>query len=661
MTTDFNKLTVVELRAELKKHGLTQAGKKADLVERLNSAVANGSSEDVNKEPADDEQSAEPQDSPRAATSTLEPAEEVLQEPAVVEDEPVADAPKSVDVTFLTEGGEALSQVPEPSIGTDLSQPTTGSIATTTINIAEELGSSEIVPAVAEVLKDAQSRKRRSRTPSIDESVRKRMRPDDPEPTQVDAEMADAAGALEPNGAALDKDDTTETNQEVEELKEETFEPRAERFEPLGQLDGPDSSRYRDAAQYDINNRDDGVMGERDAAPSDFKKPLHDADECYPDRRMVEDGPADTNYGAHDRPVVPSIHPATSAIYIKNFMRPLRPDDVKDYLVELATPPSKEPNPEVVVSFFLDSIKTHAFVNFNSISAASRVRSALHDQVWPDERNRKALWVDFIPPEKVLDWIEREEADGGGRGKLNRWEVMYEADVDGYMTARLEEGGAEPTRPAPKAAAPPTGPASSFIPTGPANTGIEGAPLGPRGRGGRMAPGAPLQGGVNPPEGVKVTRALPELQYRPASEDVVRRRIENMRSFYTKDQYRDMGAVEDINRYTFENVDSFVDRGKEVFVGIRPPHRERERQMRGGGGRGPSGPSAPRRGGPPPPSFRPRGGDRYMGGGGRNNGRGGDSFGPRSRLDGAPLPTYDGPGRSDRRGGGRNGFGGYGR
>ncbi len=163
-----------------------------------------------------------------------------------------------------------------------------------------------------------------------------------------------------------------------------------------------------------------------------------------------------------------------------------------------------------------------------------------------------------------------------------------------------------------------------------------------------MPPGQPLQGGVTPQEGFKATRALPSLLYRPASEEVVRRRIDNMRSFYTKDRYRDLGPVEDINRYTFENGDSFVDRGKEVFVGIRPPHRER--QMRGGGGR----PSGPRRGGPPPPpSFRPRG-DRYMGG--RDNGRG-DGFAPRSRLDGAPLPTYEG--RSDRRG--RNGFGGYGR
>ena len=46
-----------------------------------------------------------------------------------------------------------------------------------------------------------------------------------------------------------------------------------------------------------------------------------------------------------------------------------------------------------------------------------------------------------------------------------------------------------------------------------------------------------------------------------------------MRSYYTKDRHRDLGREDEINRYTFQNEDSFVDRGKEFFIGIRPRRR----------------------------------------------------------------------------------------
>lgn len=624
MTADLSKLTVVELRAELKKHGLPQSGKKADLVERLSSTLENGSAQDPNKEPANNEQAAEERDPSPATATTPEPADEVPAEPVTVQAAPTTDAVEAVDVTVAIGNGEDATTHDGSSAdvvdGPPLPEPT----ATATISVAEESVPSESAPAVSEVINDVQTRKRRSRTPSVDASVRKRLRPDDPEPRHIDVDMADDSQAPGENAAPPAEGGAAEPKQESSE--------QAGPAEPVAVVASPQS---KDPAGDDV------VMEEKyEGRPDHHKSPPAGA-QGYPSGKIQEDESAGTDYGTDDRPVVPAIHPATSALYIKNFMRPLRTVDVKDHVIALATPPSQAPNPDVVIDFYLDPIRTHALVSFNSISAASRVRSALHDQVWPDERNRKALWVDFIPADKVLDWIEIEEAEGGGRAKMNRWEVVYGADADGNMTARLEEGGPDIARPNPRAAAPPTGPASTYVPTGPsqpAASGIQGAPTGPRGRGGRMPPGYPLQGSVTPQEGSKTTRALPSLVYRPQPEDIVQRRVDNMRSYYTKDRYRDMGPAEDINRYTFENVDSFVDRGKEVFVGIRPPHRER--QMRAGGGGGPGG---PRRGGPPPASFRPRG-DRYLGG--RRDG--GDSFAPRSRFDGAPLPTYDG--RSDRQG-----------
>jgi SAP domain-containing ribonucleoprotein len=654
MTTDWNKLTVVELRAELKKHGLAQAGKKADLIDRLSAAVANEIPNEANKEANDDDQPTEPQNEPQneaiATPAPSDPMAEDSKQGVATETEPIADAPESVTLTppKVNEPDPQISELVTEGLG---AQPPAEPVTVTTINSAEDTGSGDSLPPAFEVIKDAQSRKRRSRTPSIDGSIRKRLRQDDPEPRQVDSEMADAADAQ--NGFPKVNGEAAEPAQESTTAKEELVEPQGgrigdkeESIEPMATEHVPD--RNRNTNEYDTSTTNDVVMGGAgdDQTWPGHDKPLPDTNQSHPADRFVQEEAPEPDFGGYERPVVPAMHPATSALYIKNFMRPLRPGDVNNHLVELATPPSKVPDPDVIVDFFLDPIRTHAFVSFISVSAASRVRSALHGQVWPDERNRKPLWVDFIPPEKVNEWIAREEADGGGRGKMNRWEVVYEEDLDGNMTARLEEAGADAPRQNPRAPAPPTGPASTSIPTGPSqmNTGIQGAPLGPRGRGGRVAPPFALQAAGNPHEAFKSTRALPSLLYKPASDEVVRRRLDNMRSFYTKDKYRDLGKEDEINRYTFENVDAFVDRGREVFVGIRPPHRERGR----GGGR----PTGPRRGPPPPPppSFRPRGGDRYMGG--RR-----EDAAPRSRFNGAPLPTYEG--RSDRRG--RNGYGGYGR
>ncbi|KAJ2965286.1 hypothetical protein NUW58_g10913 [Xylaria curta] len=137
-----------------------------------------------------------------------------------------------------------------------------------------------------------------------------------------------------------------------------------------------------------------------------------------------------------ERDIEPSIHPATCALYIKNFMRPLRPQAVQDHLLELATPANAPFDSSIISNFYLDNIRTHAFAVFTSVSAASRVRTALHKRVWPDETNRKALWIDFIPPECFEDWIDTEQ-QARDRGNMPRYEVVYDHDNDGSTGARL--------------------------------------------------------------------------------------------------------------------------------------------------------------------------------------------------------------------------------
>ena len=143
------------------------------------------------------------------------------------------------------------------------------------------------------------------------------------------------------------------------------------------------------------------------------------------------------------------------------------------------------------------------------------------------------------------------------------------------------------------------------------------------------------------------------IYWKPLSDDLAQRRVQNMRRYYninariTEDDKRS-----DINRYFFESGDAFVDRGKEIFAGIRPPHREREhrRMMReqrqqGGASRLLDPSRRDRNRLPAPQSFRPSGGDRYMGSANRRDSwRDVDSY---SRYDDR---RYNG--RPERSGGG---------
>ena len=476
-----------------------------------------------------------------------------------------------------------------------------------------------------ELSKDARGRKRRSRSPppSDDESSHKRTRASDQD-GEEDIEVLNGATLAQEEVIPLSDDISGKDASFATLLPEIPTEPHQEN-KNVAMKNNVD----QEPAEEPVNAEDESsphIPDQGTMPMEDDVRPTYQSD-----LDMEED------YGD----VEPSLHAATTALYIKNFMRPLKEPAVLDYIVEAASPPGKTPDEHVVEKFYLDGIRTHAFVNFTSVAAASRVRVKLHGKVWPNESNRKALWVDFIPPERIEEWIHKEKADeasakekrvaGHGQIKIFRWEVRYDEDNDGRVVADLVDAADaqyahQPTASHASSSVPiPTGPARQF-------SGIEGAPLGPRGRGNFRDIRSVGDG--------KYTEVGPPLVYKPVSDELAQRRLSNMRSFYTTDRYRYMGRPNEINRYTFENADSFVDRGIEVFIGIRPPRREIERRRGGNSG------GDWRRRGPPP--FGPRGGDRYIGG--RDDGPRRDA--PRSRLDGAPLPTYGaGSGfRSDRRG-----------
>lgn len=636
MAVDFSRLTVLELRQELKRRNLPQTGKKADLIDRL-AAFEN---EQASQEPGDarnaqaEQVASEQQQDTAQSSPAPEPLASAVQA-SISDDLPPAPGNKldltdtSQDETEPTESARDLPSSQKPVIE---SRPNEAEVSNTE-------------PATTtEIVKDAVSRKRRSRSPPPPEheSPRKRARPSD-----------DSGG-------------DSSLPLEIAITSSESLAGKDLPHEPIGQQSpGTQSEPAADsnglAGESSRTNQEEhrtsGQEFERHQTP-DILQPITESREIATMDEPMPD---------YDRDVPPAQHPATSALYIKNFMRPLREPMLRDYLIELAAAPGAGLDPDCLVDFYLDPIRTHAFVRFTTVSAASRVRTALHGTVWPNERNRKELWVDFMPPEKVVEWAGREQSEGG-RGTSSRWEVHYEHDDDGNITANLVNAETEPvhrnTRPP---AGPPAGPPP--IPTGPSRNyapSVEGAPSGPRGRGGNHYRQQPPPPGDGVAGDRRITRAGPPLQYRPVTEELAQRRLANMRSYYTKDRHRYLGREDEINRYTFENGDAFVDRGKEVFIGIRPPHRERERRRLGlGPNRGPNrGPRAP----------SPRGprGEGYRGGGRGNHYDDRDDLRdrshrdrawdrprddvPRSRFDGQPLPTYNGP-RGPRRGGGGGGGG----
>ncbi|ROT39442.1 hypothetical protein SODALDRAFT_159638 [Sodiomyces alkalinus F11] len=577
--TDWSKLKVVDLRAELKRRGLQYSGLKQELVQRLSDDDSQSQTADPGNEAEDP-----PQDVDGLHTNDPQP----VDSPPVPE---IAPANATSEATAQDSLGDRPSPraVLESTLpaGTDSQDMTSGGAKPVP---ALELGS--VQPS--EVLQDAQKRKRRSTSPPPDP---KRAKHDDSSPMH--------ATTSEP--CALIDDAEAVSNEEV-------------------RLQKPPESDVAEDDMSPLLNRGDSREGSRDIASDgrpDRAATNRDAFELAPDSsdsRLVVH-----NAGGYDRVVESAIHPITRALYIKNFMRPLRPETVELHIKELAAPLNHGVDEHLIERFYLDQIRSHAYVVFFDISNAVRARAGLHGVVWPDESNRKPLWADFVPPQKVGDWIG-EETNGGQRGLRGaaapRWEVRYDKDENGNIVAVLDSGAAPPssaTEPRAMRSDPPPAVVSGF-PSSTANT----IPLGPRGGRGAPSQGPPVgprsqrESRVHEPRRpgpggpIKTTRTGPRISYQMVSEDLASRRVSCMRSHYTRDVDRDLGAEDEINRYTFESDDVFVDRGKEVFIGIRPPHREAKRQRQLGGG------TPPLRGPPPhrgPPRRGPRGrptSDRYL-------------------------------------------------
>lgn len=322
-----------------------------------------------------------------------------------------------------------------------------------------------------------------------------------------------------------------------------------------------------------------------------------------------------------DTPPTGAVHPATRALYIRDLIRPLQPAQVQDHLTSLAISPSN-PTPAAIEAFHLDALRSHAFALFATLSDAARVRAKLHNTVWPEEPTRKPLFVDFVPEEKVQEWIDTELSSGTSRRDAKRWEVVYDvSDEDGGVKARLMEVTSNTAmtgmgrQPSFSQQAAPLGPASS---TG-MGVGMPNAPLGPRSS--TFQPRRPSETALPPPptrsptssraklptpapvvnnptfslldSRFRSTTAKPKLYYLPKDKQLANDRLDELERQTSRDwtggTRADWNAQ--LKRYTFEDGDRLVDGGPDrgnfgVPTRGRGGYRGSGGGYRGGGGGG---------------------------------------------------------------------------
>lgn len=577
--TDYSSWKVADLKSELKNRGIPQTGLrlKQQIIDKLleeddkaqpeGNGVASESEPQPQAEEAREseaEQAPVPETAPAAQESQPEPTHEEPQEKPATQEEPAEPTPTraeekpgdeaatkpQVDVEKPVEEEKSIEDVemkqamapeekveaqPAEEVPEEAAEPTKDaetSMPPLPQTSEANTGFSTPLP-IEEALEDKRKRKRRSQSPV-------------PTPEAIANKKARAQGAS--------PDVLMEEDHEVPTQEKDTVESTEEQSAPAAKQ--APSVPHKDA-------RFRGLF-----APT---RPAAD---------RISPPPPAGDVTMEDAEVEPALHPATAALYIDGLMRPMQPQALRNHLVSLATAPGSEPNPSVVQDFFLDSIKTHCFAGFTDLAAASRVRAALHNTIWPNERNRKILRADFIPEDQIKEWIQTEESSRNRSGPPVRWEVRYESTEDGMRAILAESEGVN------SRAAPPRTREAGFNRT---------PPLGPRGsatqaQADRRQSNAPLAPPSRPGQGFKPldeifesTTTKPKLYYKRVARKVADKRLDQFDELLTKGSFPRRGGDE-MRRITFEDDDYFVDVGPEY--GPRAMQRRQGRGGRPGGGGG---------------------------------------------------------------------------
>lgn len=576
---DYSSLKVADLKAELKQRGIPQTGLrlKQHFIDKLLEEDAKGQTGDA----APEAEAAEPE------AAEPEVAEPGIQKPEA-QLEPTGAAPQAQEPPTEESQPEEPKQ-PEAPVTEEIEPSQETPMAETTHEETKE----PTPPAPEQATDNGEPAESENPTPAAPtassvEVSKEAAEPDSVEQAPgVDDQIDRADFAISAEKARLSASLISEANTELSTplpIEEDLEDKRKRKRRSQSPVPVPEVIANKKARAKDESSRsaslDDKLSVPREESASAQESPeVQKKETSVPgkDARFRSlFAPTEPDHSPakdvimEDADVEPARHPATASLYIDGLMRPLQPPALRKHLISVASPSGASPNPDVVQQFFLDSIKTHCFVQFSDIAAASRVRSALHGRVWPDERNRKTLWVDFIPDQKVQEWIRTEEASRDRAGPPVRWEVAYET-TDDVTTATLTEAGANRS-----ASSRPREPGFTRTP-----------PLGPRGSQSQIErasnappPARPGQGFKPLDELFKSTTAKPKLYYLPVPRPIADKRLDQFDELLRKGEFPRRGGDE-MRRITFEDNDYFVDVGPEYGAAAM-----QRRQERGGRGRG---------------------------------------------------------------------------
>ncbi|KAI4720656.1 hypothetical protein E4T48_03133 [Aureobasidium sp. EXF-10727] len=403
---DYNSLTVAKLKDELKERDIPSTGLKLkkDFVDRLEQH----DQETLNQQPDLEQTPAEEPTAtdPPSATDPLPASEDKPEPEPTNQQESTAAEPtqETLPDNAPSPQPEAMDQLPAAA-------------------------SPEPVETEEPVSPDGKKRKRRSPSPPMSEDiVHKKLK-----------QEADGPVVHLPADQHAVKDD--------ESMPDVPLEQPDLTLQPMSTSD--------DLTQP-FTNDSDKPRSTRSPNERRFKNLINPSES---DPVQLTPDPADVA-------VSPAIHPATRALYIRHLVRPINPGGLRDHLEDVARPPDhSDLSASLVEECYVDALRTHAFVLFTSISAASRARASMHARIWPPEPMRKQLWADFFPDERFQDYLETERASGGSRpSQAKRWELVYNSLDDG-VEVQLVEAGPATHRASTHAGAPnapPTGPRGSM-------------------------------------------------------------------------------------------------------------------------------------------------------------------------------------------------------
>ncbi|KAJ5177023.1 DNA-binding SAP [Penicillium canariense] len=558
---DYSSWKVADLKAELKTRGIPQTGLrlKQQFIDKLAEEDAKAQTEDATAAPVEEvlETDAQPEAAPEIPSRTEELQHELQQpeEPQthVAQEQPLPEPQTNTGEVHDEEKTTEVKDTHQEGQGAGTAR------ALISEKGAEQAAPSEVIAVAAERVEQAPGDA--GEHAPLETAATTEIAPTSaPQTSEANTELSTPLPLEE---ALEDKRKRKRRSQSPVPTSEAIAQKKARAKEESPQStlrdDIPAGAAIKDFAQE--GNKEPAVPAKQDAR---FRG-LFAAEAVPPQPSSpVKDVTMD------DANMEPALHPATCSLYIDGLMRPLQPNGLRNHLISLASTPGETSAPDLVKEFYLDPIKTHCFVSFGDIAAASRVRSALHGTVWPNERNRKNLWADFIPDEHVQEWIRTEEAARDRSGPPVRFEVQYESN-DGRTTAILAEAGSNSR----SGAAKPREPGFNRTP-----------PLGPRGsvaQADRRPSNAPPAPPSRPGQGFKPlddlfesTTTKPKLYYLRVPRQVADKRLDQFDELIRKGQVPRRGGDE-MRRITFEDEDYFVDGGPEY--GPRALNRR-------GGGRG---------------------------------------------------------------------------